>query len=288
MIRLGYHPATFPGQGIEKMIAALPTICAEGWDGLEYSARVFEGWFDRPAEVRAMLQNAGTDICGLYYTCAFADDTDTAQWLEQGRRVISFCRGIGCHLVMIDGGGKLGGEDKGVRSERIESIAEAANEMGRRCLAAGLTCSWHQHWGTIFELREPFERLLALTDPDLVKFTPDTAQLSLGDFDVLGTFRAHAGRMVYVHFKDLGPDRRFTELGTGLVDFPGVWGVLREAGFSGWVVVDLDYTSLDPAQSCHLNKAYLNDVLGIRGVRDLRMARQRSAGHARARRPAAT
>jgi sugar phosphate isomerase/epimerase len=67
-----------------------------------------------------------------------------------------------------------------------------------------------------------------------------------------------------VHFKDLGPDRRFTELGTGIVDFPACWATLREADFSGWIVVDLDYTSLDPVSSCRMNMAYLR-ALGVRG-----------------------
>jgi len=45
------------------------------------------------------------------------------------------------------------------------------------------------------------------------------------------------------------------------VDFPALWGIMREAGFAGWIVVDLDYTDLDPAQSCHINKAYLDALL---------------------------
>ena len=159
---------------------------------------------------------------------------------------------------MIDGGSK---SEAGVTDEQIQRAAAGADAMGKMCADAGLLCSWHQHWGTIFEYAEPFERLMALTDPALVKFTPDTAQLSLGDFDLPETFARHVERMVYVHFKDLGRDRRFTELGTGLVDFPALWEIMREAGFAGWIVVDLDYTDLDPAQSCRINKSYLDALL---------------------------
>jgi hypothetical protein len=38
---------------------------------------------------------------------------------------------------------------------------------------------------------------------------------------------------------------------------------LQEAGSAGWIVVDLDYTDLDPARSCRINKSYLDDLLGI-------------------------
>ncbi|MGD9497148.1 MAG: sugar phosphate isomerase/epimerase family protein [Armatimonadota bacterium] len=266
MIRLGYHPATFVGEGFDKFVASLHPVCAEGWDGLEYSARVFEPWFGRPGRVRSLLAQADLVLSGLYYTCGFRTDQETSAWLEGGERVARFCTEVGCGLILIDGGSKQGGGTP----EQIERAAEGANAMGRLCARHGLTCSWHQHWGTIFEHQEPFERLMALTDPELVKFTPDTAQLSLGDFDVPATIRRHAERCVYVHFKDLGPDRRFTELGTGIVDFPACWAPLRETGFTGWIVVDLDYTSLDPGESCRANKRYLNQVLGICGERDRR------------------
>lgn len=272
MIKLGYHPATFEGEGVQKMLAAVPTISREGWDGFEYSARVLEPYFEKPGELRSLLDAAGLEISGLYYTCGFLDEAETEEWLRHGERVAEFCNAVGCHLVLVDGGRKT---DAGVTETQIARAAEGANEMGRLCRRHGLVCSWHQHWGTIFEYQEPFERLMALTDPELVNFTPDTAQLSLGDFEVPATFRRHVARMVYVHFKDLGEDRRFTELGTGIVDFRTVTAILREAEFAGWIVVDLDYTSLDPRESCRVNKAYLNHVLGIHGAKD-RARRRRS------------
>lgn len=260
MIRLGYHPATFPGEGLEKLLAALPPVCEQGWDGLEYSARVFEPWFDRPDEIRALLQDAGLVLSGLYYTCGFTSDEEVQRWLEEGERVARFCQAADCHLMLIDGGRKDGGGG----DDQIRRAAEGADAMGRLCRRHGLVCSWHQHWGSIFEYEQPFERLMELTDPELVKFTPDTAQLTLGDFDVPETIRRHRDRTVYVHFKDLGEDRRFTELGTGVVDFPHCWEVLRQGDFSGWIVVDLDYTDLDPVRSCTINRRYLAETLGIR------------------------
>lgn len=270
MIKLGYHPATFGGEGLNRLLAGLPCIAAEGWDGLEYSAGALRPCFDEPLPLRRALESAGLELCGLYYTCGFRSDAETREWLDHGQQVVRFCRDIGCHLVMIDGGRKPDAPPADLDAQ-IARAAAAADAMGRMCMDAGLVCSWHQHWGTIFEHAEPFERLMALTDPELVKFTPDTAQLSLGDFDVTETIRRHAGRCVYAHFKDLGADRRFTELGTGTVDFPAAWEALNSAGpFEGWIVVDLDYTDLDPAHACHVNKAYLNRTLGILGEADRR------------------
>jgi len=121
----------------------------------------------------------------------------------------------------------------------------------------------------MFEYQHDFDRLMAMTDPDLLGCTPDTAQHALGGFDIVGSIRKHADRIRYIHFKDLDPQRRFIELGRGIVDLESCWGVLHEHGFGGWIVVDLDYTALAPDESCQVNKAYLNDVLGIWGQRGL-------------------
>ncbi len=270
MVRLGYHPATFPGEGLARLLNCLSCVAAEGWDGLEYSAQALSECFADPRPLRRALDDAGLELCGLYYPCGFRSDAEVDAWLDQGREVVRFCQQVGCHLVLIDGGYKPDGLAAPEALEaQIRRAAAGANAMGRICATAGLLCSWHQHWDTVFEYHAPFERLMELTDPELVRFTPDTAQLSLGDFDVAGTIDRHAARIVYAHFKDLGPDRRFAELGTGTVDFRAAWEALNSAGpFAGWIVVDLDYTALPPAQSCHLNKAYLNQTLGIFGAAD--------------------
>ncbi len=98
--------------------------------------------------------------------------------------------------------------------------------------------------------------------------TPDTAQLALGDFDVVETVRTYAPRVQYIHFKDLGLDRRFTELGQGTIDFAATWEALGAESYEGWLVVDLDYTDLTADESCRVNKGYLNDTLGIKGLAD--------------------
>ena len=76
-----------------------------------------------------------------------------------------------------------------------------------------------------------------------MRFHCPTSTRSLADFDVPAVFRHHAERMVYVHFKDPGPTGALLSCGTGIVDFPATrWATLREADFSGWIVVDLTGT----------------------------------------------
>lgn len=258
MIRLGYHPATYVRQEIDPD-TAIRDIAASGWSGFEWSPGTLRHAYEDPDAYARYLGEIGLGISGIYCSCSFADDAAIADWRSTVDATIDFCGAIGCGYIMFDGGSTTLQRD----ADTIQSIAAEANRMGQRIVDAGLICTWHQHWGTIFEYAAQFDALMAATDPDIIKCTPDTAQLALGDFDIPATFEMYLDRMHYVHFKDLDAERRFIELGHGIVDFSPLAGMLQEGGFDGWVVTDLDYTSLDPRESSRHNLRYLREDLGF-------------------------
>ncbi len=264
MIKLGYHPATYVRQGI-AVGEALQDISATGWDGFEWSPRTLAEAYAHPEEYRQYLEGLDLEISGIYCSCSFLDEATIAAWQETIDRTIEFAGLIGTKYIMLDGGST----DLPRDGHTIHKIARLANEVGQRVVEAGLICTWHQHWGTIFEYTAEFDALMAATQPDLVKCTPDTAQLALGDFDIPATLDKYLDRMHYVHFKDLDDNRRFIELGRGVVDFPPLAEMLKQADFAGWIVVDLDYTSLDPRESSRHNLNYLRETLGFEGRRGM-------------------
>jgi len=275
IIKLGYHPATWGKRDrLPALWEAMDTIAEARWDGFEFAGRGLSVYYDRPEQFGGMLNAKGIELSTIYTGCSFADEEAIEAELGYVTDAADFCAALDVETILIDGGRKRDGAGTEADYRRV---AAAANRMGEIARERGRTCSWHQHWGTLFEYPDAFERLMALTDPELVRFTPDTAQLTLGDFDLVEVFTRYLDRIHYVHFKDLGPDRRFIELGRGVVDFPPVWRILADAGYSGWIVVDLDYTSLPPVESCRINKEYLNDALGILGERDRAAASSMSA-----------
>ena len=280
MATLGYHPATWGGR-LDGLWQGLPFMSRCGWDGFEYcyddlgDCAAGPSWYERPDEFQQKLDEYQMTLSALYISSGYRDADEVAEHRARVTAGADFCAELGARrspppFILLDGGAR---QDSGQYSDAdFIRVADAANRCGEICRAKGLQCSWHQHWGTMFEFEEQFTRLMEMTDPELVLCTPDTAQLSLGDFDVVETVRRYRDRIRYIHFKDLDTNRRFIELGRGTVDFVGAWQALGAEAYDGWVVVDLDYTSLDADESCRVNKAYLNDVLGIRGKRD-RVAR---------------
>jgi inosose dehydratase len=126
-------------------------------------------------------------------------------------------------------------------------LGEVAGEMGFR---AGL----HNHMGQIVQTSEEVDRCMAMTDPKLFSFSPDTAHLYLADCDVVKTIEKHKSRLMLLDYKDARKisdkllDNIF-DLGDGDVDFPGCHRVLKSIGYKGWLCVDLDTARKGPRVS---------------------------------------
>lgn len=132
--------------------------------------------------------------------------------------------------------------------------AALLNEIAARAAKAGLKLGYHNH---AFEFgrygdRRGFDMLLADTDAALVKFELDVAWAAAGGVDPAALLRAHPGRFAFLHLKDLGrrppvgrvaDDFTTTEVGRGVLDWPGVFAAARAAGVGGaYVEQEAPYT----------------------------------------------
>ena len=75
-----------------------------------------------------------------------------------------------------------------------------------------------------------------------------TAHYQQAGGDPAEAVRRHAGRLLFLHLKDLDASSHFVELGRGQVDFKAVFAALDAIGFDGWGVVELDSVT-DPART---------------------------------------
>ncbi|MHB1356793.1 MAG: sugar phosphate isomerase/epimerase family protein, partial [Anaerolineae bacterium] len=78
----------------------------------------------------------------------------------------------------------------------------------------------------------------------------------------------------HVHLKDWGGGRftgyaDYEPIGSGVVDMAGVFRVLEDANFGGWVMVELDGTPQaprPPREAAAMSKRYLENLLGDKAV----------------------
>ena len=153
-------------------------------------------------------------------------------------------------------------------------LGEAAGEMG---FQAGL----HNHLDAMVEKPDEVHRAMALTDPKLFHFAPDTAHLHLGGSNVVEMYQKYKQRIMFMDYKDAkwttpaadvvlpngkvhpkdSKSARFFEsiydLGDGEIDFPACQRVLKEVQFKGWNCVDLDTARKGPRVSYQRCGAYI-------------------------------
>ena len=176
-------------------------------------------------------------------------------------------------------------ESDSLSDEQWKQAAEMVARVSREARALGLRSVFHHHAGTHIETPHELDRLLALTDPDLVGVCLDTGHSFYGGGDPIECVRKHAARIWHLHLKDvranvLGEVRRekipyleavrrglFCELGEGAVNITGVMRELEQSGFDGWAVVeqdvDPDQPGIRPADSASRSRAYLRRAGGV-------------------------
>ena len=147
----------------------------------------------------------------------------------------------GLNLQLIDE--RPPGRD--VTADGCARLGGLLTEIGRRAAGVGVQVVYHPHMGTIGERPENAERVLAASDPSLVKLLLDVAHYTQGGGDPAAAIRRHHARIGLLHIKDVAPmpvlpGFRFVELGRGRVDLPAVFEVLRDVRYDGWAVVELD------------------------------------------------
>jgi inosose dehydratase len=171
--------------------------------------------------------------------------------------------------------------EHGLSAAGWKNFAAAVERVARTVRdRTGLHTVFHHHCAGFVETPAEIERLLQLTDPELLGLCLDTGHLRFGGGDPQELLDRHGERVRHVHFKDHDPDvasraRRerwdyfasvhhgvFCELGRGDVDFPGIAAALRRVGYRGWIVVEQDVLPGmgSPLESASANRRYLREI----------------------------
>jgi inosose dehydratase len=129
---------------------------------------------------------------------------------------------------------------------------------------------------SLAEAPDEVDRILNEADPRYVKLELDIAHYQQGGGDPVKAVKQYRERILFLHLKDVisipvtadgGRPYRFVELGRGRVDVKGVMVALKEIGFTGWAVVELDAVpdqTRTPKDCAVINKKYLEETLGMK------------------------
>lgn len=148
--------------------------------------------------------------------------------------------------------------------DHYKLLADRLNKAGERCKKAGIQLCYHNH---DFEFaaqngKLPYDTLLNQTDKNLVKMELDLYWATKAGQDPVAMFRKHPGRFPLWHVKDMDktPERSFTEVGNGSIDFKRIFAQAKVAGLQ-YFFVEQDKTPGSPFDSIQKSIAHIKRTL---------------------------
>ncbi|HLZ46989.1 MAG TPA: sugar phosphate isomerase/epimerase [Gemmatimonadales bacterium] len=230
-VRLGYAAITWNGNDRQ----AIDDIAALGYHGIQLRQPAFDAWSAQPQALQELLAQKGLVFVALSSGDVTLDAVEQDMVALHTRHAEFLRAAGGRYLQIIDqrpkGRSPVAGD--------FTRMGRLLTEIGRRTSDLGIPLGYHNHMGALGQSPEEVARVLDAADPRYVKLLLDVAHYQQAGGDPAAAIRQHAGRILFLHIKDLAGDR-FVELGRGSVDFRAMFAALDATGFDGWGVVELD------------------------------------------------
>lgn len=273
-MRLGYHSITWGGVtgdpvGVTSvkdlwyraggsMERALRDIAAAGYTGVEMFDGNVADYAGRPDELRGLLAETGLSLVSVYSGANFVYTDILADELSRIRRAAELAATFGAGQLVVGGGARRAA---GTTDSDYDALGRALDRVADVAAEFGLTASYHPHLSTIVESPAELDKLMSRSR---IGFCPDTAHLAAGGGDPAALIRRYPGRIRHVHLKDLRRDPfAFMPLGQGELDFGDVLAAIGEAGYDGWLIVELDSYDGDPREAAEASRAFLATLPGF-------------------------
>jgi sugar phosphate isomerase/epimerase len=195
-----------------------------------YKQVEFAGFYDNTAEeIAAMLERHGLRAPSAHIPWQrFESELDS---------VLSDATALGFEWLIVPAL-----PQREIDESLAAEYASKLNGFGELVREAGFGFAYHNH---AFEFQNTyddgttfFDRLIAATNPENVKFELDAFWSSLGGYDPAKLIRDHADRIRLVHIKDAAADdpARDVPFGEGGLDWEAILGAADAAGVAYYVV----------------------------------------------------
>ncbi len=245
-----------------------------------------------PEVMNKALKLRNMTICNSWFSCFFT--TRPAEFTyEQFIKTRDFLHATGAKVIGVcevglsvqgDTGCPLYENTPTLSDEQFRLIADGCNRLGELAAEKGMTVAYHHHMGTGIQTLEQYSKLMDMTDPKLVKALLDTGHWTYAGESAVDAFKKFIDRTAHIHLKDLrravwdnvGPRRYsyvgsviegvFTVPGDGdMVDWDGVFEVIRNSNFEGWIVVEAEQDPhlYDPLEYAQKARAFIKEKLDI-------------------------
>ncbi len=241
--------------------------------------------------LKKALDIRGLVICNMWFSSFFTDFKNEETY-EAFEKHMDFTYALGARVVGVGECGVTvhGNEETPLftkapilTDEQMKNLAEGLNELGRRAKRKGMKVCFHYHVGTGVQNPEEIDKIMSLTDPELVYMLFDTGHATVGGGDAVAILKKYMDRVGHIHVKDVRKEilkqvqdgdqsflwgvknGMFTVPGDGsCVDWDGVFDIIKNSNYEGWIVVEAeqDPAIADPLEYAQKARAFMKEKLG--------------------------
>ena len=243
-----------------------------------------------PDVLKHYLDVRGLRICNAWFSSLLLSDGYDAT-IDAFIKHRDFLHALGAKVIgASEQGNSIQGKNVSIfgnkpvyTDEQWELIAKGFNEMGRLAREKDMYFTVHHHMGTGVQTADEIDRLMEMTDENLVFLLFDTGHLAFAGEDAVAVLKKYVHRTKHVHLKSIRKDiiaegkakgysfldcvraGAFTVPGDGDFDFRPVFDILSDADYEGWVVVEAeqDPAKANPFEYALLARKYIREASGL-------------------------
>lgn len=247
----------------EQFISALKDVSSIGYKYVESTKPTINVFKDDFSGFESICREYDIKAASFYFHLTGTKEND----IDDLENKLDFMKLAGVECISIQA---LGTRTKATK-EQLDYTLDTVIKMSKLCKPYGIYPCLHPHCHTSVMYEDEIDFVMQNTDPDLLYFGPDTAHLLGGGCDPVEIFDRYKDRIRFTHMKDLKGTKantaenvggidvysNFIELGRGDVDFAGVFNVLKEVGYDGYLTSELDRSSTTNKESAKINLEYM-------------------------------
>ena len=162
------------------------------------------------------------------------------QLLNNLGELVAFNQAIGNRFLVCPGLP----EERRRDADAYRRTAELYDQIGAKARAEGMVVGHHNHDG---EFKTPggkagMDILIEGTQAENFGAELDVFWAAFAGVDPAAYIRRYPGRFPLLHIKDMapGPERKFAEIGEGMLDFPAMFAAAEEVGGTQCYIVEQD------------------------------------------------
>jgi len=240
--------------------------------------------------LKSALRKRGLEISSAWLSTFFSEKGRTEETIKNFVKHMNFLKALGAKVINICECGHcvqiskkyVFDRPKYSKSQWIQ-VAKGLNLVGELARKNEMVIAYHYHMGTMIQNKEETDRLMAMTQPDLVYLLLDTGHAYYAGEDPLDLVFKYGNRIRNVHLKDIRQNVLdevnknkmsflnsvkagvFTVPGDGCIKFNPIFKALAEKKYQGWFVVEAeqDPNKANPLEYAKKARTFIREQTGI-------------------------